>query len=228
MHPLIVAHGLNREGIFFLSKRNNVSALRCFCRALSEIKNCTTGTADETPTPVSLYSETVVWSSFEEGGHHWTTHEAGYFIFGSPLSLQASFLSDPSSQPRAATVLAYCILYNLALTHHLHAVSVQDPHKSWKHMQKAASLYELAHNLHVSEHIPQTYIETMAMINNLGHVFHFLGEIDKADKCSKHLLSCLMVVLDISDHGSDNEIVEGFLGNVLPLIVQSDQPAAAA
>jgi tetratricopeptide (TPR) repeat protein len=146
------------------------------------------------------------------------------FIFRAPLYIQ-SRVTDHTSSFTYYVESSFMLLYNLALTHHLSSLSGNHIQKS---LQKALMLYELAYNIQMTEDIQLTVLQTMAIANNLGQIHAALGDAEKSRQCFQHLLSSIMFLNDCGERGSIEQI-DGFIANVMPLIlVGASAPAAAA
>ena len=120
--------------------------------------------------------------------------------------------------------LSFIQLYNLALTHHLCALSRPNPEPF---LRKALSLYELAYTIHVSEDVELTILQSMAIVNNLGQLHSKLNDFEKSQQCFENLLTTLMFVKDCGEQDSQH-MLDGFLSNVMSLILCSPKPAPAA
>lgn len=155
------------------------------------------------------------------------------FAFQCPLLVQAPPPTSTSTdRPHTYHVkLSFVLLYNLALAHHLSALESDVP--SNKKLRKALSLYELAYTVQVTEDMPLTIVQTMAIVNNLGHVHALLGSIDQSEHCFQHLLSTILMVNDCAGgmQGQETTIVphmDGFVSNVLNLMLEHGTPSAPA
>jgi tetratricopeptide (TPR) repeat protein len=145
------------------------------------------------------------------------------FIFRAPLYIESRATDHTSFTHYVKS--SFMLLYNLALTHHLSALSGDN---TQKRLQKALKLYELAYTIQLTEDIQLSILQTMAIVNNLGQIHTALQDEEKARMCFKHLLSSIMFVHDYGDRGS-LEQMDGFIANVMPLILLgSSSPAAAA
>jgi len=143
------------------------------------------------------------------------------FIFRSPIIVPSN-----TAQPTCFNYyvkLSYVLLYNLALSHHLSALS----DGSTKKLQKAISLYELAYTIMTTEDISLSVLQTMAIVNNLGMIHSTLGAQNKSQQCFQHLLSAIMIVNDSGERDPVNQM-EGFIMNVMPLILGRSRVAPAA
>jgi tetratricopeptide (TPR) repeat protein len=143
------------------------------------------------------------------------------FVFRAPIYIP-SHATDYTS---FAVEFSYMLLYNLALTHHLSALSGNN---TKKRLRKALSLYELAYTIHMTENIQLTVLQTMAIANNLGQIHTALEDEEKSLQCLQHLLSSIMFLTDCGDRDAIEQM-DGFITSVMPLIlVGSSAPAAAA
>jgi hypothetical protein len=68
----------------------------------------------------------------------------------------------------------------------------------------------------------------MAIANNLGQIHTALGDEEKSRQCFQHLLSSIMFLNQSGDRDSVEQM-DGFIANIMPLILMgSSAPAAAA
>ena len=120
--------------------------------------------------------------------------------------------------------LSFIQLYNLALSHHLCGLRRQSQEHS---LRKAISLYELAYTIHVSEDVELTILQSMAIVNNLGQLHKRLNDIEKSHQCFENLLTTLMFVKDCGEQDC-HQLLDGFLSNVMSVILCGAKPAPAA
>jgi tetratricopeptide (TPR) repeat protein len=145
------------------------------------------------------------------------------FTFRSPIYIP-SYATDHTSFTYYVDS-SFMLLYNLALTHHLSALSGNN---SQKRLRKALSLYELAYTIQMTEDIQLTFLQSMAIANNLGQIHTALGDEEKSRQCFQHLLSSIMFLNESGDRDSVEQM-DGFIANIMPLILMgSSAPAAAA
>jgi len=151
--------------------------------------------------------------------------------------------------------LSLIILYNLALAHHLKAISIisqsecdvlsspSDKNKK-QGLKIALQLYKLAYQL-LLDHVqlatsrtgthPEEYDYqnsgslrfTMIISNNLGEIHRVTGNATKHKLCLHHLLSTIMFMVDCKLIVLDSSEMDGFYHNVLQIIV-ADVCAKAA
>jgi hypothetical protein len=137
------------------------------------------------------------------------------FIFRAPIFIPSHATDRTSS----------CILlYNKALTYHLSALSGDD---TLMRLRKALSLYELAYTILMTVNIQLTALQTMAIVNNLGQIHTLLEDEEKSWQCFQNLLSSIMFLLDCGDRDLVEQM-DGFIVNVMPLILKGPASAAAA
>ena len=168
------------------------------------------------------------------------------FVFDQPIHV-----SPPSPSPvpmrchKYLTSLAFVLLFNLALAHHLYAMeqaanpgqegteartltpTSQCPRRL---LMKAIRLYEMAYLAQESEDaIHMTALENMAIVNNLGQIHTILDNQKASEHCFQHLWK-LMTFVSQSGNGNDDARLyfEDFLANVSPVIIANPKPAAAA
>jgi tetratricopeptide (TPR) repeat protein len=145
------------------------------------------------------------------------------FIFRAPLYIQSRVTDHTSFTYYVES--SFMLLYNLALTHHLSSLSGNNTQKS---LRKALALYELAYTIQTTEDIQLTVLQTMAIANNLGQIHAALDDAEKARQCFQHLLSSIMFMNDCGERDSVEQM-DGFIANVMPLILMgTSAPAAAA
>jgi tetratricopeptide (TPR) repeat protein len=145
------------------------------------------------------------------------------FIFKAPLYIQSRVTDHKSFTYYVES--SFMLLYNLALTHHLSSINGNNTQKS---LRKALALYELAYTIQTTEDIQLTVLQTMAIANNLGQIHAALEDEEKSRQCFQHLLSSIMFMNDCGERDSVEQM-DGFIANVMPLILMgSSAPAAAA
>jgi hypothetical protein len=161
---------------------------------------------------------------------------------------------------RYLTIQSFILLYNLALAYHLYAMqqyegemtSSSSTSVSHRALRKAASLYEIAYNFHETEAVQSNMIQMMAMMNNLGHIYHLLQQPTIAKRYFHNLLRTIMYVNTTCGQYDDsryrapllsspsqqqqlqqqqqesNHRLEGFIYNALSFTVSEESTAAAA
>jgi hypothetical protein len=143
-------------------------------------------------------------------------------MFRDPMHLSSSTVSD--CQIEHCEKLSCVIIYNLALAHHLRAMEEQSEQSRQSRLRKALTLYEHAHHILVSQEIDVSLLHSMAIACNLGHIHHMTGNEPVSQMYFQHLLSAILCVVDCGEGGKP---LDGFVRNVMELIVFfSSAPAA--
>lgn len=159
------------------------------------------------------------------------------FIYTTPLEIWSCALMGRELNPELLSELSVVLMFNLALSHHLRAISsVGSNSKSCESsnqiFKQAVSLYELAYEVQMQEDVELSVECTMAIVNNLGHIHRRLGNQEKSTKCFSHLLSTLLFVHSSTrDEAEDMQLslasTEGFVQSVSHLILKKQVAAAA-
>lgn len=234
----LLSTSLNHEGISHLEAENYEAAANCFSRGLALVKQVLSSGQwdDESTAPISESSVDEPACQFhklqaqaspmlvvdDDDDDKDTMACQDGFVFKEPIMV----LPQSSEQPGYSffVKLSFIQLYNLALSHHLCALGRSKPERF---LRKALALYELAYTIHVSEDVELTILQSMAIVNNLGHLHQELNNLDKARQCFENLLTTLMFIRECGEPDS-HKMVDGFLTNVMPLILVQSKPAAAA
>lgn len=228
---------LNNEGISQLKHENYEAAVASFSRGLAIVKQAlgsneweslSSKPSRETQTPeespacqfCKLQDEDIDGNLDKEEEQEPFGQEG--FVFKEPIMVLPQSLAAPNYN--FFVKLSFLQLYNLALTHHLSALDQPEPEPF---LRKALSLYELAYAIHVSEHVELTILQSMAIVNNLGHLHRQLGDQKKSQQCFETLLTTLMLVKDCGENES-HHLLDGFMSNVISLILCRPKPAEAA
>ena len=94
-------------------------------------------------------------------------------------------------------------------------------------LRKSLWLYDAANSVRMQENLSLNVIQSMAIVNNMGHIHSVLKNSGKAKLCFKHLLRLIMIVNDADGEESIEEL-DGFLMNVTSLILAAQTCAVAA
>jgi tetratricopeptide (TPR) repeat protein len=121
------------------------------------------------------------------------------------------------------------VIFNQALTLHLgaiHGLSHEQKLTDGQHeLRKAMRMYEVGYSLLEQDVDPNPRV-VLAIVNNMGHAYSTMGEVELAEEYSEQLLSLLMIYIS-SSGGSDNLGGLGcFFGNAMPRSMISSSPAA--
>jgi tetratricopeptide (TPR) repeat protein len=153
-------------------------------------------------------------------------HVGGGYLHPNPIHvpLQQNNCTHPLP---SLNFLAGTIIFNQALTLHLgamHALHNDTTVLAGRdELQRAMQMYQVGYAILAEDCYPNPRI-VLATINNLGHGYYTLGQVDIAEKCWEELLSLLMVY--VSQGGFDNFGLEGCVRNMLPQATISGAPAA--
>jgi hypothetical protein len=154
-----------------------------------------------------------------------------FFLYKHPV--QVFTTSDDTPDELVEVVLSYAIIYNLALCHHLRAISENTPSIHEGIVKRAIALYKHAQKLLTSHSTKLDVLHTLAILNNLGHAYHLLHKEATAKVCFWRLLKAIM---RISDNDQSHPRLQtrnrlplaGFLSNVMSLLMVSSSGAPAA
>lgn len=149
--------------------------------------------------------------------------DSGYYIYRTPMPVPSTMNVSNYEEIVTVTVM---IMFNLALAHHLSALEEGSEH-SHSRIQKAIKLYEYAYNMQRDERLINNVFFTMAILNNLGQIYHAMNAGDIAEKCFQQLLSTLMLLVDCGEGRGMVSGLEGFFQNTTHLVLHLG-PAAAA
>jgi tetratricopeptide (TPR) repeat protein len=236
----ITAARLNNEGVNLYQNGHYDQAITVFSKGLSLVKRVLATQGDEESSEEQ--EDDCADSSLEPVQNpschfHKMEESVAMDICGSEEDFNADepfIFRAPIFIPSQATDLisfkyyvksSFILLYNLALSHQLSALDGDD---TAKRLRKALALYELAYTIQMTEDIELTALQTMAMVNNLGQIHTALDNEENARQCFQHLLSTIMFLNDCGERDSVEQM-EGFIANVMPLIIiGGTSPAAAA
>lgn len=125
------------------------------------------------------------------------------------------------------------VMYNLALTLHLQALSLTDnsdndvdAKKAKKLFLRSRKLYELAFEMHLDESCDVNLLFTLALINNLGLVHDILDQKERSETCFKNMFSTMMYLMDSNESHTVKEW-DGLLSNVMDILFQQHREIAA-
>ncbi|CAB9512229.1 expressed unknown protein [Seminavis robusta] len=157
-------------------------------------------------------------------------------VRGSRRRSRSSSSSSSSFDQKPMVKLSFAILYNLAISFHLSALAAQHTKKNddrqHRRLQKALTLYQTAYNLIHQEHKKQEcmvvgVMESMALLNNLGHVHWLLDQRQEAQACFEEMLGSVVWVTHCGDQKRVFQF-DLFFHNALSHVLQPKQSAAAA
>mmetsp|Transcript_25952 Transcript_25952/g.29521 ORF Transcript_25952/g.29521 Transcript_25952/m.29521 type:complete len:205 (-) Transcript_25952:113-727(-) len=144
--------------------------------------------------------------------------------------------------------LLIIVMYNLALTLHLHALSLASTvssssskkirsSKSMKNKIKklfvrSKKLYELTLQMHLeddhSSDDNDDPLFTLALTNNLGLIYRLLNERAQSNTCFKNMFSTMMYLLDCKFDSHSIKEWDGLFSNAMDILFKHTYEVAAA
>merc|ERR1712161_3327 len=138
-------------------------------------------------------------------------------------------------------------MYNLALTLHLHALSLTSTvsssktkssksmkHKIQKLFVRSKKLYELTLQMHLVEDSDLTSdgnddpLFTLALTNNLGLIYRILNERVQSKTCFTNMFSTMMYLLDCKFDSHSIKQWDGLFSNAMDILFKHTYEIAAA
>ena len=188
-----------------------------------------------------------------------TEASSRFTMFASPIMIDHV---ESLFEPYAFERVSYVLVYNLALAHHGMAIQCSTnnndnnddsascssslplpaakTHREAQHtmQQKALALYKSSHALLVraSDGWDVSILHSLAILSNLGHLYHTMGSQDKSELCYQNLLSTICCIVDsragTAPGSPDKDVItesllDGFFRNVMPLLQKGGVAAAA-
>jgi tetratricopeptide (TPR) repeat protein len=157
-------------------------------------------------------------SSYSLDGECQSQQELSYHVFFSPVEIPVNSVQLAISPHQISLFL----IFNLALAHHLGGIK----NSNLEQFENALKLYELVHKMQFQEQVELSYLFTMALTNNLGHIHLCLKNTRRSKQCFEHLLAILMYFVE-GGEGEKVEHLEGFFYNATSLVLRTS-PAPAA
>jgi hypothetical protein len=144
------------------------------------------------------------------------SHSAQDLLFERPLFISLEFSLD---------MFAFVTLYNLALATHLSAVTSQDTCFAREKLEKTLELWKIVYSLQWREDCQLSYVHTLAILANLGHVNLLLGNGISSKECYRRLLT----TLEFMRHNDDKKVeYQSFFIDAAYSMLSPGQAAAAA
>ena len=210
---------LNNTALESLQKGDYKSDIKNFSHALQNSKSTLDLDVDSSivrqPAHFSLEECMSLGSKI---ARHNAAKTTSCYIYCRPIIIPTC----PSDRTTNLAHVSTVIIFNLALTYQLAAS--KHPESSQQLLQKAARLYELAHNLYRDQQI-ESVTFLMATINNLGSIFHELHDTNTAQDCFRRLFQTIMFLVDCGETKSLH--MDGFLRNTAFLYCQQNSAPAA-
>jgi tetratricopeptide (TPR) repeat protein len=145
------------------------------------------------------------------------SQEPSYHVFCSPIEILVNAVELMS--PVHISIVQ---IFNLALAQHLSGIQ----NSSLERFEKALKLYELVHKIQFQEQVELSFLHTMALTNNLGHIHMCLKNTRRSKLCFEQLLTMLMYFVE-GGEGEKVEHLEGFFLNVTSLVLRTSAAPAA-
>ena len=178
--------------------------------------------------------------------------KTSHFVFRDPVEIPPesvpSTVSVETNEGHSSELFSkflMIVMYNLALTLHLHALSLcnvntnQKPNlssadcgddsntkKAKKLFLRSRKLYELAFEMHLDESCDVNLLFTLALINNLGLVYDVLDQKQRSKTCFKNMFSTMIYLMDSNESHTVKEW-DGLLSNVMDILFQQHSEIAA-
>mmetsp|Transcript_46136 Transcript_46136/g.49778 ORF Transcript_46136/g.49778 Transcript_46136/m.49778 type:complete len:141 (+) Transcript_46136:1111-1533(+) len=136
------------------------------------------------------------------------------------------------------------VMFNVALTFHLHAISLASSSssssskkkkmKAKKYFAQAKKIYELALKMHLELDDDIDPLFTLALTNNLGLIYRTMKRKDKSTICFQNMFSTMMYLLDSNAYHEQESCIikeciwDGLLSNAMTILFKHTYEVAAA
>jgi hypothetical protein len=155
-------------------------------------------------------------------------HQSPY-IYKEPMYITdiSKFSGDEST---ITTIFFTAIIFNLSLSYHLKGMEIEDDTLSRNNLEKSKRLYELTFQMHAQLTETNFLLLTVAILNNLSLVHKALHGQYEADECDQRLLRALLLIVDTGGvfPEENKKVLDGFMGNVMHLVMKLSPVASAA
>jgi len=172
-----------------------------------------------------------------------------HFVFRDPVIIPTA--SIPFASSASLSKFLMIVMYNVALTFHLHALSFassssptaavvsskKKKRKAKKYFAQSKEVYELALKMHLELDDDIDPLFTLALTNNLGLIYRTTKRKDKSTICFQNMFSTMMYLLDTNayheqDASTSSNIQEciwdGLLSNAMNILFKHMYEVAAA
>ena len=242
---------LNQQGVGFLQNGEFLAAVKSFSKSLSTIKGVladyqespdlvATEESDEDCSGSKFFkAQSLVFEFLDSATNQRLdldlteekdSEPSTPFVFQRPITASYAKMTDRSSikdvEFRSLVKFSSALLFNLALAYHLVGNATQDVNSRRKKLKKALTFYKLTYTM-MQDSLDSGVTETLAIVNNLGHVQRSLGDLEKSKQCYEHLLSTIMYVADAGDRDAIQNF-EMFFHSVQSTILAPPAPTAQA
>ena len=196
--------------------------------------------------PTSACDEFKYTCHSESKKLHTTSSESdSSFVFRTPVFVDETMCDE---DPNLSNASCY-IVFNLSLAYHLKALeNKEDKGEANKFLSVARNLYELTFRMQNANNSESSdLLLTAAVLNNISTVHNALNNKNEMHACLQLLLSALVILVDTrclppllpsnttTSSTTDNthpqhikNILDGFVGNVMHLIIRDPFAASAA
>lgn len=143
-------------------------------------------------------------------------------IFQCPLRIHP----ETSIEDDTYTEICSILTYNCALAYHLNGMELSDIEGRSISLKHALSLYQKAHSLHLKmESAEDSDVSfSLAILNNVGQLHGFMGNVMASKRCFHRMLRILMVVVSRTETCTAE--TDLFFGNCSRFVLE--KPAAPA
>jgi hypothetical protein len=131
--------------------------------------------------------------------------------------------------------ISFYVMFNLSLAYHLRALNEEDEVEAKKSLSVAKRLYELTLQMQVQDDSENSVITMAALLNNLSQVHNVLKNINEMRRYQELLLTALVILVDsgspefdASSSNGSSTALDGFMGNVMHLMIIESPVASAA
>jgi len=122
-------------------------------------------------------------------------------LYRRAIRLNGSMAADEKQNESRPLTLCWAVLYNLALSCHL--LAYQDDKKDTTYLRRAIDLYEIVRiNYLDSTPVEHKATQLLAIYNNLGCIYEYLGDADESDSCLRKVRE-FMDCLSSERYGAD-------------------------
>lgn len=152
------------------------------------------------------------------------------YYYQSPVEVNTAWVLSRGVANNSFEMIAFAIIYNLALCHHLDAMALKlnsttECNVSREgRLKQATALYNHAKNLFVSNaRLQNETMHWLTLANNIGHALYEIGDTNNAQQWHKRLHSGIMLIMqngsdeDIQALSLDRDRLDGFMTNVMLL-----------
>lgn len=186
---------LNHEGILLLRQSKAADALSCFTEALSAVRQLLMdqfdGTLRTTPQNDTKNSQSLITSipllescSRFEPLLEASSEGESFAFYNRAFSIETRW-----SPHIGTTSLTSILLYNSGLAHHI--MAMQGIYNPTSKLEEALRCYKYALTIFRTA-VPSSakeglYLLTLALLNNMGHIFPYFSCLDEAASCRDRL-----------------------------------------